>query len=107
MPLREHVSHMLNAHLVHTRPELSKNTGINGVPLILSLKTLRIPESFPLDVIHLFYQGIIQRVLVPLFASKFWSNSLSANDGMKIPTPIWTRMGRELVVCKFNMHRVK
>jgi len=79
---------MLNTYLVHTHPELSKNTGINGVPLILSLKTLRIPESFPLDVMHLFYQSIIQRMLVPLFASKFWSNSPSANDGMKIPTPI-------------------
>ena len=107
MPLREHACHMLNAHLVHTCPELSKNTGINGVPLILSLKTLRIPESFPLDVMHLFYQGIIQRVLVLLFADEFWSNSPSANDGMKIPTPIWVRMGRELAVCKFNMHRVK
>ena len=88
MPLREYASHMLNTHLVHTRPELSKNTSINGVPLILSLKTLRIPESFPLDVMHLFYQGIIQRVFVPLFASEFWSNSPSANDGMKIPTLI-------------------
>ena len=107
MPLREHASHMLNAYLVHTHPELSKNTGINSVPLILSLKTLRIPESFPLDVMHLFYHGIIQRVLVPLFAGEFWSNRPSANDEMKILTPIWARMGRELMVCKFNMHRVK
>src|SRR5436305_9611836 len=61
MPLREHVSHLYNTHRVHRRPELSADTGINGLPLILSLQTLRFPESFPLDAMHLFYQGIISR----------------------------------------------
>src|SRR3954454_16759298 len=71
MPLREHISHLYNAHRVHRHSELSADTGINGVPFILSLQTLRFPESFPLDAMHLFYQGIISRVLVKMFAGNF------------------------------------
>ena len=40
MPLREHVSHMYAAHQIHRHPELSADTGINSIPLILSLQTL-------------------------------------------------------------------
>ena len=54
MPLREHVSHMYAAHRIHRHPELSADTGINSIPLILSLQTLRFLESFPLDAMHLF-----------------------------------------------------
>jgi len=101
MPLREHVSHMYAAHRMHRRPELSANTGINGVPLIISLHTLRFPESFPLDAMHLFYQGIISRVLVKMFAGTFWADqgTPQGDDGMKIPRDIWIWMGCELAVC--------
>src|SRR4051794_39785600 len=101
MPLREHISHLYNAHRVHRRPELSADTGINGVPLILSLQTLRLPESFPLDAMHLFYQGIISRVLVKMFAGNFWADQSHplGDDGMKIPRGIWIRMGQKLAVC--------
>ena len=101
MPLREHVSHMYAAHRIHRRPELSADTGINGVPLILSLQTLRFLESFPLDAMHLFYQGIISQVLVKMFAGTFWADqgTPQSDDGMKIPRGIWIRMGHELAVC--------
>ena len=101
MPLREHVSHMYAAHRIHRRPELSADTSINGVPLILSLQTLRFPESFSLDAMHLFYQGIISRVLVKMFTGTFWADqgTPQGDDGIKIPRGIWIRMGHELAVC--------
>ena len=73
---------------------------MTGVALILTLATLQVPESFLLDVMHLFYQGIVSKVLVPLFADKFWKDLPrdSDEDGMRVPRPIWSRMGRDLAV---------
>ena len=70
------------------------------IVLILTLPTFLVPESFPLDVIHLFYQSVVSRVLVPLMAGKFWKDLLrdSDEDGMQVLRPIWSCMGRDLVV---------
>ena len=70
------------------------------IALILTLPTLRVPESFPLDAMHLFYQGVVSRVLVPLMAGKFWKDLPrdSDEDGMWVSRPIWSRMGRDLAV---------
>ena len=101
MPLRKHISHLYNTYQVHRHPELSADTGINSLPLILSLQTLRFPESFTLDVMHFFYQSIISWVLVKMFAGNFWADQSPplGDDGMKIPRGIWIRMGQELAVC--------
>ena len=100
MPLRDHTSHMLNAYRSYGRPDISIDTGVNRITLILTLPTLRVPESFPLDAMHLFYQGVVSRVLVPLMAGKFWKDLPrdSDEDGMQVPRPIWSRMGRDLAV---------
>ena len=100
MPLRDHISHMLDACRSYGRPDTSIDTGVTGVALILTLATLRVPESFPLDAMHLFYQGVVSRVLVPLFAGKFWKDLPrdSDEDGMQISKLIWSHMGRDLTV---------
>ena len=103
MPLRDHASHMFDAYRGHGRPDISIDTGVTGIALILTLPTLRVPESFPLDAMHLFYQGVISRVLVPLLAGKFWNEaSTPANcndDGMRVLKPVWACIGRDLAVC--------
>ena len=71
MPLRDHASHMFDAYCGHGCPDISIDTGVTSIALILMLPMLRVPESFPLDAMHLFYQGVISRVLVPLLAGKF------------------------------------
>src|SRR5947199_7125679 len=46
---------------------------------------------------HLFYQGVVSRVLVPLLSGTFWKDPPSNDDdGMKVPNPVWARMGRDL-----------
>jgi len=88
---------MFDAYRSEGHPEISKETGITGVALILTLSTLRVPESFPLDAMHLFYQGVVSRVLVPLLSGTFWKDPPSNDDdGMKVPNPVWARMGRDL-----------
>ena len=90
MPLRDHTSHMLDAYRSYGRPDISIDTGVTQIALILTLSTLQVPESFPLDAMHLFYQGVVSRVLVPLMAGKFWKDPLkdSDKDGMRVLRPI-------------------
>jgi len=47
---------------------------------------------------HLFYQGVVSRVLVPLFSGLFWRDPLANSDdnGMRVLTSVWMRMGRDL-----------
>src|SRR5437764_9591308 len=83
MPLREHQEHMASAFLISQQgkdTEYAKLCGINGFPAILKIKTLRVPESFPLDMMHLLYQGAILQVLVPLFAGTFWPEGSPMNQ---------------------------
>src|SRR5436305_305891 len=103
IPLRDHASHMFDAYRSHEHPDISIDTGVTSIALILTLLMLRVSESFPLDAMHLFYQGVISRVLVPLLASKFWNETSTLtncdNDGMRVPKPVWACMGRDLAVC--------
>jgi hypothetical protein len=128
MPLRTHQSHIIEAFRAETHADLRQQSGINGLALILKLTTLRVPESFPLDLMHLLYQGAISRVLIPLFAGNFWKENSPMNrsdrgktpqqvqqeraraeregrtwteaddDGVRVPLKIWERMGGELAV---------
>ena len=78
MPMRNHMEYVAQALQVDklgATSLFSKETGINGFPLILSLQTLEVPHSFPLDVMYLIYQGVISRVLMPLFAGTFWNDN--------------------------------
>jgi len=70
--LRNHNKYMIDASWVQSHPELFMKTEVTGCTLILELTILKVLESFPLDVIYLFYQGVVFRVLVPLFAGTFW-----------------------------------
>ena len=49
--------------------------------------TLRVPESFPLDIMHLLYQGVISHILIPLFAGNFWKESSPFNPSDHGKTP--------------------
>ena len=69
--LRDHASHMFDTYHNYRCPDISIDTRVTGIALILMLSMLQVSESFLLDAMHLFYQGIIFRVLVPLLASKF------------------------------------
>ena len=101
MPMRNHLEHVAEALLIDKLGAKSSTmeTGINGFPLILALKTLQVPHSFPLDVMHLIYQGVISRVLMPLFAGTFWKeNLILGDDGVRISKAVWKQMGSELAV---------
>jgi len=126
---QEHTLQSLKAEELGQENDYSKKTGINGFPAILKLMTLRVPEPFPLDIMHLLYQGVISHVLMPLFAGNFWKEGSPFNrsdrgktprqiqsersraikdnrkwiapddDGLQVPAATWKHMGKDLAVC--------
>ena len=91
--------------------------------------TLHVPESFPLDIMHLLYQGVISHIFMLLFAGNFWKEGSSFNhsdcgktlhqiqserscaikdnqkwiapddDEFQVPAATWKHMGKDLAVC--------
>jgi hypothetical protein len=43
--------------------ELSKMTGIKGVPILSCLSSLSLPHSFPADFMHLAYENVLPELL--------------------------------------------
>ena len=90
MPMRNHQEHTLQslkAEELGQENDYSKKTGINGFPDILKLMTLHVPESFPLDIMHLLYQEVISHILMPLFARNFWKEGSPFNHSDHGKTP--------------------
>jgi len=80
LPLRSHDSFMAQANAVESAPtnvqreELAKAYGIKGVPLLASLGSLRFPQSFPYDLMHLVWENLIPNLVL------FWSGSFKGMD---------------------------
>jgi len=54
--------------------ELSKAYGIKGVPLLSALRSLRFPQSFPYDFMHLIWENLILNLVL------FWSGNYKGMD---------------------------
>ena len=80
LPLRSHASFMAQAKLVESasteiqREELAKAYGIKGVPLLSALGSLRFPQSFPYDFMHLVWENLIPNLVL------FWSGRFKGMD---------------------------
>src|SRR5260221_5262988 len=70
LPLRSHDSFMAQAKLVESasteiqREELAKAYGIKGVPLLSTLGSLRFPQLFPYDFMHLIWENLIPNLVL-------------------------------------------
>jgi hypothetical protein len=56
------------------REELAKAYGIKGVPLLSTLGSLRFPQSFPYDFMHLIWENLIPNLVL------FWSGNYKGMD---------------------------
>ena len=79
-PLRSHDLFMAQAESVQSAPtevrreELAKAYGIKGVPLLSALGSLRFPQSFPYDFMHLIWENLIPNLVL------FWSGRFKGMD---------------------------
>ena len=80
LPLRSHEDFMEQAKEVESAPteiqreELAKAYGIKGIPLLSALGSLRFPQSFPYDFMHLVWENLIPNLVL------FWSGRYKGMD---------------------------
>jgi len=80
LPLCLHDSFMAQAKSVEAAPtgmqreELAKAYGIKGVPLLSALGSLRFPQSFLFDFMHLIWENLIPNLVL------FWSSNYKGID---------------------------
>jgi len=78
--LHLHDSFMAQAKSVEAAPtgmwckELAKAYSIKGVPLLSALGSLRFPQSFPFDFMHLIWENLIPNLIL------FWSSNYKGMD---------------------------
>jgi len=78
--LCSHDSFMAQAKSVESVPtpiqqeELAKAYGIKGVPLLSALGSLKLPQSFPYDFMHLIWENLIPNLVL------FWSSNYKGMD---------------------------
>ena len=94
--LRLHNSFMVQAKSVLSMPteiqqeELLKAYGIKGVPLLSALGSLRFPQSFPYDFMHLIWENLIPNLIL------FWSGNYKGMDKGQpyvLPPDMWQVVG--------------
>jgi hypothetical protein len=78
--LHSHNCIMAQANSVESAPtkvwqeELAKVYGIKGVPILSALGSLRFPQSFPYDFMHLIWENLILNLIL------FWSGCYKGMD---------------------------
>jgi hypothetical protein len=96
LPLRSHDQFMMQAKEVESAPtemqreELAKTYGIKGVPLLGALGSLRFPQSFPYDFMHLVWENVIPNLVL------FWSGHYKGMDEDQpyvLSPHIWEEVG--------------
>src|SRR5260370_12695998 len=80
LPLRSHDQFMAQAKVVEPVPpgiqleELPKAYGIKGIPLLSALGSLKFPQSFLYDFMHLIWENLIPSLIL------FWSSCYKGMD---------------------------
>ncbi len=80
LPLRSHDGFMVHAKVVESAPTetqreaLAKEYGIKGIPLLSALRSLRFPQSFLYDFMHLVWENLIPNLVL------FWSGHYKEMD---------------------------
>ena len=96
LPLRSHDQFMAQAKAVESAPtevqreELAKAYGIKGTPLLSALGSLRFPQSFPYDFMHLVWENLIPNLIL------FWSGRYKGMDEGQpyvLSPDIWQAVG--------------
>ena len=101
LPLRTHEGHQ--AHLdeinqgatVQIRQQLATHYGINGNSLLLSLPLISFPDSFPYDIMHLFFPNICPMLRDHWTGTGKYKDCAPVDPGYHLASDIWEQIGRE------------
>ncbi|CAJ0878897.1 1319_t:CDS:2 [Entrophospora sp. SA101] len=104
LPLRGHEEILKNIDEINgcgsnnLKESLIKKYGVKEKSILFELKSIRFPRSFPLDIMHLFFENMAQ---------KFWSGNFYKNvdldENYLIGKKDWKEIGTILHNNKYNM----
>ena len=98
LPLRSTEEMLCQGEEVQSAPnktksyQLSWKYGIKGVPILVSLKSLSFPLSFPYDFMHLVWENLVNN-LIMLWTGKFkgWDEG---KEQYEIEASVWDAIGK-------------
>jgi hypothetical protein len=92
-----------NTHVAHIteirdaepnfREKLGMYYGINRLSRLLRLKSLRLPDSFPHNIMHLFFENICPLLREHWTGSGHFKNVEPADPGYRLAPHIWEQVG--------------
>ena len=65
--------------------------GINGCSILLELHSIEFPTSFPIDIMHAFFENISPH-MYRHFIEKFFNNEILNDTDYKIPSYDWNEI---------------
>lgn len=81
--------------------KIGKLSGINYLSIFAELPTIQFPRSFPIDVMHLVYEGLAQQ-MVSHWRGDFFTGAAAAAGALDcvMPSKVWKQIGEELSSCR-------
>ena len=88
-----------------THEQLTKEYGINGIPVLSSISSNFFPSSFPFDFMHLIWGNLIPNLI------DFWTGTIKDLDhvakGQLIEPHIWNEIGMTTAACGATIPTLK
>jgi len=76
--------------------------GIKGASILFELSSIKFPRSFPIDIMHLFFENIAPQMF-KLWTSRFFKDDNLNATPFSIPKSSWEEIGIQMQTNKKNM----
>ncbi|GET04046.1 transposase domain-containing protein [Rhizophagus clarus] len=92
------ISKIINETNRTTRLSYIKETGINGHNILFELKSTKFSRSFPIDIMHLFFENISINMFKH-WNGAYFKNQLLNNEQYVINNHVWKQIGQFMHEC--------
>jgi hypothetical protein len=93
--LHEHLTKISRATAAQHHDKLTKHYGVNRLSMVLRIPSLKFPDSFPHDIMHLIFENLCPTLCQQWTASGKFKNTEPADTGYRLAPHIWTLIGQE------------
>lgn len=93
--LNEHLTEMYQATTITHRNDLSTHYGVNRLSIFLRNPSFQFPDSFPYDIMHLFFENVCPLLCDQWTGSRKFKNIEPADPGYRLAPHIWEQIGEE------------
>ncbi|POG66282.1 hypothetical protein GLOIN_2v1658696 [Rhizophagus irregularis DAOM 181602=DAOM 197198] len=78
------------------RDTLVNKYGIIKRSILFNLSTTRFPDSFPIDIMHVFYENVAKYMLSHWMGT-FYTNQTLNNEPYVLSKQVWTNIGKKWI----------